>query len=619
MNILIVTLHVAPSAQAVALAAGCLKAALPHHLQKQTTLLDIFPGQPHEELCATLLAHNPEVIAFPLYVWNRAQILELSRRLKQERPQVFLFAGGPEAGADSFGVLREGALDGVIRGEGEHPFAELLSNLEANKPLTCSAFVSRAVSSAGPLPPAACSDPAQLVSPWLSGQLELQEGCGVLWEVARGCHFNCAFCYDTKGRSGVCPLPFPRLRQELELFRRKRVSQIWVLDSTFNAPPERGKKLLRLLAEVAPEIHYHIEAKADFLDAETAELLTRLPCSVQIGLQSAQPEVLKPLRRKLDQEQMSRQLQLLTDAGVTFGLDLIYGLPGDNHQGFCNSLDFALNRQPNQVDIFPLAVLPGTELFASQQAFGIAGEMDPPYQLTANRSYPPADLAASRLLAAATDIFYNRGRAVGFFLQLCQAVQQSPAALLQSFADWLIRDRQLPLEQILAAETWWPTAILPLQLQFAADRLKHQQRGNCISIAIDLIHYHYLCAETVLADECCPIELSGKRGNRGKLRWRRNPQLHIHQFNHALADIERHGALPLTKLAGKLKPAREYGIFLRQGGDFIIEALSDEFAEFLLAADGRQDMISFSRNFPAVSRDEVDFAIAQGLLIPANA
>ncbi len=618
MNILIVTLHVAPSAQAVALAAGCLKAALPRHLQKRTTLLDIYPDQRLEELCTTLLTHNPEVIAFPLYVWNRAQILELSRRLKQERPEVFLLAGGPEAGADSFGVLREGELDGVIRGEGEHPFAELMSNLEADKPLTCSAFVSRNFSAASPLPPAACSNPTQLVSPWLGGQLKLQNGCGVLWEVARGCPFNCAFCYDTKGRSGVCSLPFSRLRQELELFRRKRVSQVWVLDSTFNAPPERGKKLLRLLAEVAPNIHYHIEAKADFLDAETVDLLTQLPCSVQIGLQSAQPEVLKPLRRKLDRDQMSQQLQLLADAGVTFGLDLIYGLPGDNHQGFCNSIDFALTRQPNQVDIFPLAVLPGTELFASQQAFGITGKDAPPYQLIANRSYPPADLTASRLLAAATDIFYNRGRAVGFFLQLCQALQQTPSALLQSFADWLIRDRRLPLEQILAAESWWPTAILPLQLQFAADRLKYQQRGNCISIATDLIHYHYLCAETVLADECCPVKPSGKRDNPGKRCWHRNPHLRIHQFNHALNDIERHGALPLIKLAGKLKPAREYGIFLRQGGDFIIEALSDEFAEFLLAADGRQDLTSFSRRFPAVSREDVDFAITQGLLIPAR-
>ena len=140
MNILIVTLHVAPSAQAVALAAGCLKAALPRHLQKRTTLLDIYPDQRLEELCTTLLTHNPEVIAFPLYVWNRAQILELSRRLKQERPEVFLLAGGPEAGADSFGVLQEGELDGIIRGEGEHPFAELMSNLEADKPLTCSRF-----------------------------------------------------------------------------------------------------------------------------------------------------------------------------------------------------------------------------------------------------------------------------------------------------------------------------------------------------------------------------------------------------------------------------------------------------------------------------------------------
>ncbi len=132
-----------------------------------------------------------------------------------------------------------------------------------------------------------------------------------------------------------------------------------------------------MLLGTAPQIHYHIEAKADLLDDETICLLAELQCSVQVGLQSADPKVLSPLQRKLDPQQMIRQLRKLSDAGVTFGLDLIYGLPGDNHQGFRRSLDFALKRQPNQIDIFPLAVLPGTELYEDRDRFGIAGEEQP--------------------------------------------------------------------------------------------------------------------------------------------------------------------------------------------------------------------------------------------------
>ncbi|MDX2493414.1 MAG: B12-binding domain-containing radical SAM protein, partial [Desulfuromusa sp.] len=571
-------------------------------------------------LCQQLLDLNPQIIAFPLYVWNRNQILLLSRLLRQRKPDLILLAGGPEASADSRRVIKDGLLDGIIRGEGEVSFAELIMKFRAGKSTTGAAGSLSATEDTATLPVAAvCPDLSILPSPWLTGQLPLENNCGVLWEVARGCQFNCAFCYDAKGHHGVRPFPTERLRKELQLFAKHQVAQIWILDSTFNAPAERGKQLLEMLLELAPEIHYHIEAKADFLDSGTIDLLAQLSCSVQIGLQSATAQVLKPLHRNLLPKQMKQRLQQMTEAGITFGLDLIYGLPGDNHAGFVESLNFTLQLQPNQVDIFPLAVLPGTELFEKQKEFGIQGSPLPPYLVQSNTTYSEQDLQESQRLATATDIFYNRGRAVGFFLQLCDALKLSPNCFLDQFSLWLSKQKNIDQQKVLSAENWQPQEILLLQQQYMAHQLTTNKQEKLLNIAADLINYHFLCAETLLADDCQPNRNSPAKKDWDQVFWKLNPSIRIQHVHFALEDLEMVGGESLEKIFRQLTPEPGYAIFLRQQGEVIIESLDDDFAQMLTKATKTTSTRQLLRDLdPQAAEELLNFAVTQGLLLPVE-
>jgi radical SAM superfamily enzyme YgiQ (UPF0313 family) len=116
LKILLATLHVRPSAQATPLAAACLKAALPGPLRDQTRLLDLYLSQSPEQMLAAIRRLQPDVVAFPLYLWNRQPVLALARELRRLRPELFLLAGGPEASADSRAILADGGLDALIRG-----------------------------------------------------------------------------------------------------------------------------------------------------------------------------------------------------------------------------------------------------------------------------------------------------------------------------------------------------------------------------------------------------------------------------------------------------------------------------------------------------------------------
>jgi hypothetical protein len=621
MKITFATLHVRRSAQAVSLAAGCLAAALPAEMRSRCCLLDFFPDHQPEEMVAQILATTPDLVALPVYAWNRTAALQLARELRAAAgPELVLVAGGPEGTGDPLGVLTEGGVDAVVRGEGESTFRQLVESLlRGRQALPGPGLL---LASAPPPPDLDAPPPVEelvdLPSPWLSGILRPTPGGGVLWEVARGCPYTCDFCFEARGQRGVRHLSRQRLQAELEFFVRNGVAQVWVLDANFNAPPEHGRDLLQLIAAHAPHLHFHLEAKAEFLDRETARLLTKVTCSVQLGLQSTSAEVLKNIHRSLDLDLFVSKAHLLSAEGVPFGLDLIYGLPGDDYRGFRRSVDLALGLAPNHLDIFPLAVLPGTPLYRTHRQYGIEAQRHPPYEILHSDSMSGAALERCRELAAATHIFYNAGRAVGFFLGLLRALRKKPAAFLEDFAAWAKEHPQVGRQRLLTADGWQSAEILTLQEAFVDVQLQQRGRSELLPAAHDLLRYHYHYAEALLGAETLPAPAKSLHGvDFWKTPWRPAPTLRIVPFTYEILDLLEMEEDDLEQFASLFRPVGSMVIFFRRGNQVLAETLEEEFYRLLSGCDGRrtpEDIFAGS-----IRRQEgaeiVEFAVAEGLLV----
>lgn len=617
MKIVLATLHARRSAQATPLAAGCLAAALPEERRRDTLLLDLFPDQTDAELLAAIQAARPGLVAFSVYVWNRQRILQLAARLRAEQPDLRLVAGGPEVTGDPEGMATAAPWDALILGEGEASFAELLSSLEAPGVTAPPAGViqridGRLIAGAG-RPPR--HDLAELPSPWLTGWLEPTPQGGVLWEVARGCAFACDYCFDARGQAGVRNLDPGRLAAELEWFGRAGVSQVWVLDATFNYPPERGIQLLELLLAKAPQLHYHLEAKADFFDRQTVSLLGRLHCSIQLGLQSVNPEVLKLVHRPLDLERLTERVHLLAAEGVTYGFDLIYGLPGDDFAGFCQSLDAAMALAPNHVHIFPLAILPGTRLAQQRERHGIEAQTGPPYEVLATTSWTARDLAASRDLAAATDLFYNLGRAVACLPALVQALGTTPSQLFMEFVGWYRQQPELPAERFYQSETWTTPEVYALQQRFITAQLQQAESSHLLSAALDLLCYHYHYAETLLGEELSPPAPPAQH-DLWETPWQLSAQVRLVPFAYEIFDLLAMEGADLLEFSSLFRPVGSVALFMRRGEEVFCESLEEDFLRLLQRSDGSQTPRQiFAGALPRDAGEEmVEFAVMEGLL-----
>ena len=355
------------------------------------------------------------IFCFSCFVWN-VGILETAAKSLSEKGFVCI-AGGPEITAHP--SFYKG-FDYTVSGEGEISVPLLIKKIiQLQK--SDKIIISKS-------PELEC-----MTSPYLDGMIDPSEYGGVLWELARGCPFKCAYCYESKGEKTVRLFPMEKIKAELDLFAKKKVPQVFVLDPTYNVNKKRAIELLRLIASKTPDTFYYFEARAEFIDRELAREFTRIPCALQIGLQSANEETLKLVNRPFDKKKFIRGLTVLNEEGVTFGLDLIYGLPGESFGSFREGIDFAVSMLPNNLEIFCLSVLPGTELADIADSLGLDYKKEPPYHVVKTKLFSCEDMEKARKIAASCSYFYNSGRAVSWFNAVCRVLKMKASKIFEIF------------------------------------------------------------------------------------------------------------------------------------------------------------------------------------------
>ncbi len=503
MHIALITIHTSRSPQAVPLANAFLISYMQGHTPADciptTDIIEFFIDNSVEDCVQSITAQRPSAVGFSMYVWNRDLCCSIARKLRNEHPEIrTIFAGGPEVTADPEGVLREACFDFIINGEGEKTFSDVCSKLCKNDVISEQAgLILRTDDINPPERRKPITNLDDIPSPWLNGTLDAAKYGGLLWQLSRGCAFSCDFCFDARGESGVRRFSLARIESELKHFAQNNVSQVFVLDSTFNQDADRAKKILRMIARIAPGIHFHFEVRNEFIDCEMAELFANITCSLQIGLQGSNPLIMKGVGRTFDRDNFSKKIAMLNNSGAVFGFDLIYGLPNDNLAGFKESLDYALGLYPNHLDIFPLAILPGTALAKRSSATGLEHISKPPYTLLSSPSFSAMELAEAARLASACDIFYTRGKSVAWFNSVVRALGLKPSQFLSSFADWLntevgsdTREDRLDDHQI------WQ-----IQRRFLSHLFDTKKNKRMLPLALDLLDYHYHYAAALLAPQ----------------------------------------------------------------------------------------------------------------------
>ena len=301
MKIILVSIHIKKNApEAIPLAAAMLKSYC--NDLADISLVDFALDDDKNKIVEELKKYNADAVGFCVYLWNREIICEVMNALRNDLPNIILFAGGPDVTADISGFIKDSSVDFAISGEGEKALREVLQKIKSDGSIENIHEIQGVGTKKNPDAKQALpiEDLSVIPSPFLSGIIDVKKYNGVLWELSRGCPFHCAFCYESKGSPSIRQFPLDRIEKELEFFEKNGVEQIFVLDPTFNKNMQRAKQILRLIQNKAANIHFTFEARTEFLDRESAELFSSIPCGLQIGLQSTNQVALAEINRKFD-------------------------------------------------------------------------------------------------------------------------------------------------------------------------------------------------------------------------------------------------------------------------------------------------------------------------------
>ncbi|MDA8430915.1 MAG: radical SAM protein, partial [Geobacteraceae bacterium] len=367
------------------------------------------------------------------------------------------------------------------------------------------------------------------------------------------------------------------------------------------------------IGKIAPRIHFHFEVRNEFIDREMAGLFARITCSLQIGLQSADPQVLKQVGRTFRQSDFISRTMLLNESGAVFGFDVIYGLPGDTLPGFRRSLDFALGLYPNHLDIFPLAILPGTALAARSDASGLKHLPAPPYTLISSPTFTAADMQKAQNLALACDIFYTRGRAVAWFIGVLDPLGMPPSEFLQQFGDWLARERGGNLNETeLSDGQIWQMQRTFLSRLFSPKRLR-----RFLPAVLDLVDYHYHYAAALMSPPpATPRQIPAAR-QLLELALRQTPTTRSARFHYEILEILEAGAVDVRGFSDRLQRSASWAIIYPTPKGVCTESISEAYFRLLECLDGTKPAGSVAACLGIPDREVaefLEFAVQEGIV-----
>ena len=397
-------------------------------------ILELTVNEQQDQLLSRLYAEGAEVILFSCYIWNTELTLKLASDLKQLAPRTIIVLGGPEVSFGSFELMvRNSAIDCIVRGEGEESCRELLQAIKEDAPLSDIAGITYREDEEIVANPEreAIEELDRIPSPFAAGLVDLSKPL-VYYESSRGCPFSCAFCMSSI-ESGVRSFSMERIRGDLRLLMEGGAQTVKLADRTFNFDAARANEIWRFILDHNRTSKFHFEIAAELLTEDNLALLASVPAGMfrfEIGVQSGGQETLASVARSSSLGKLFENVRRLKEIGqLTLHLDLVAGLPGESLQGFLASLQGLFALHPDHIQVEALKVMKGTPMRGIARKEQYAYSEAAPYKVLHTPWLSFSDIRRIEGVSRLLDLIYNSSRFAASIEEL-----SASAALSRVFA-----------------------------------------------------------------------------------------------------------------------------------------------------------------------------------------
>jgi hopanoid C-3 methylase len=348
-----------------------LVAAAARQAGHEVGLIDL-QVETHRALFCWVTRWRPDLILFSCnYLANVPEIVDLAKGAKAKLPRAAVCVGGHSASFVAAALIEhgEGAIDCVIRGEGEAAIPPLLAAIDSGADL---AAVPGAVTATGqgPAPGFVHSLDDLLPARDLLRHrrkyfLGVLDPCASI-EFSRGCPWDCSFCsaWTFYGRS-YRVMSHERIIEDLRSIQEPGV---FIVDDVAFIQERQGMELGEAIASAGIKKRYYLETRGDVLlrNKEVFELWSKLGVSYMfLGLEALDEEGLVKYRKRVPLGRNFEALEYARSLGVHIAINLIAD-PDWDHERFRVVREWCVE-QPEIVNISVNTPYPGTESWLTEE------------------------------------------------------------------------------------------------------------------------------------------------------------------------------------------------------------------------------------------------------------
>jgi anaerobic magnesium-protoporphyrin IX monomethyl ester cyclase len=313
-----------------------------------------------------ILRHRPRVVGLSAFTVDYPRAAEIALKLKNQADAPITVLGGVHANALPRESLQEApGVDYVIAGEGESALVALVQDLRAGHAPVLA-------------PGVYCRDGSGAVCGLDHTPFEdLEKLPFPAWELFprsptyplmthRGCPFKCVFCSRNMTQRVRSRSPTHVMEEVRWLHRTFAPRRIRFEDETFGLHSGATEELLGRLAEFNRQagLRFWAGTRVDRLSEETFRRMKQagFDC-VEFGVESGSPEVLSRSGKNIDLTMVRESVRRAKQAGLKVWVNFIIGLPGETPATVRQSIDLAVELNPDTLSVAVVVPYPGSDIY----------------------------------------------------------------------------------------------------------------------------------------------------------------------------------------------------------------------------------------------------------------
>jgi hopanoid C-3 methylase HpnR len=326
----------------------------------------------HADYRRMIAEWRPEFVSFSCnYLANVPEIVDLAKETKASLPHCFICVGGHSASftADAIVEHGEGAIDCVLKGEGEASIAQLIEAAEHDRGAV--ATVPGAVTADGNGPPPEFVHSLDDVHPardllrhrnkYFIGILDPAASI----EFSRGCPWDCSFCsaWTFYGRSYRLVSP----EKAAEDLASLKESGVFIVDDVAFIHEKHGFAIGEEIARRNIRKQYYLETRGDVLlrNKEVFQFWRKLGLEYMfLGIEAMDEEGLRKYRKRVSLGKNFEALEFARTLGIQVAINLIAD-PDWDEQRFATVREWCMEI-PEIVNISVNTPYPGTESWVTE-------------------------------------------------------------------------------------------------------------------------------------------------------------------------------------------------------------------------------------------------------------